>query len=66
VGKYFRFGFSSKSNYSFTEGNQVGMYGVLQMSPILNPYNDADGNLKRVVKMPLDDSFVHKRVLLKI
>ncbi len=60
VGKYFRFGFSSKTNYSFTEGNQVGLYGVLQMTPILNPYNE-DGTLKRVAKMPLDDAFVITR-----
>ncbi|MBG0860478.1 MAG: SusC/RagA family TonB-linked outer membrane protein, partial [Bacteroidales bacterium] len=34
VGKYFLFGFNSNSNYNLTEGNQVGLYGVLSMSPI--------------------------------
>ena len=60
VGKWFRFGFNSNSNYNFTEGNQVGLYGVLSMSPIADPYNE-DGTLKRIVKMPLDDQFVLTR-----
>ncbi len=57
VGDYFKFGFSTNNNYSTNTGNQVGIYGVLSMSPIVNPYN-ADGSLKRVVHMPLDDQFV--------
>lgn len=57
VGDYFKFGFSTNNNYSINTGNQVGIYGVLSMSPIVNPYN-ADGSLKRVVHMPLDDQFV--------
>ncbi len=56
VGKYFKFGFNSNSNYSLVEGNQIGLYGVLSMSPISNPYN-ADGTLKRSIQMPLDDQF---------
>ncbi len=64
VGKYFKFGFSSNNNYNTTEGNQVGLYGVLSMSPITNPYND-DGSLKRVVSMPLDDQFVWTRSVLE-
>ncbi|HPT30587.1 MAG TPA: SusC/RagA family TonB-linked outer membrane protein, partial [Prolixibacteraceae bacterium] len=46
VGKHFLFGFTSNSNYNTTNGNQVGLYGVLSMSPISNPYNE-DGTLKR-------------------
>ena len=60
IGKYFIFGFNSNSNYSLNEGNQVGMYGVLSMSPISNPYN-ADGTLKRTIKMPLDEQFTYTR-----
>lgn len=64
VGKWFRFGFNSNSNYNFTQGNQIGLYGVLSMSPIANPYNE-DGTLKRIVKMPLDDQFVLTRDVLE-
>ena len=39
VGKSFRFGFNSNNNYNMTEGNQIGLYGVLSMSPIADPYN---------------------------
>ncbi|GAB1451191.1 TonB-dependent receptor [Draconibacterium sp.] len=56
VGKYLKFGFTSNSNYNTTEGGQVGLYGVLSMSPIANPYNE-DGTLKRTIKMPLDDQY---------
>lgn len=64
VGKYFRVGFNSNSNYSFTEGNQVGLYGILCMSPISDPYND-DGTLKRIVRLPLDDQFVLTRDVIE-
>ncbi len=58
IGKYLRFGFTTNNNYNISEGNQVGLYGVLSMSPIANPYN-ADGTLKRTVKMPLDEQWVY-------
>jgi TonB-dependent SusC/RagA subfamily outer membrane receptor len=60
VGKYFQFGFNSNSNYSMNEGDQIGLYGVLSMSPISNPYT-ADGTLKRSIRMPLDDQFTITR-----
>lgn len=60
VGKYFRVGFTTNNNYNVSEGNQVGLYGVLSMSPIANPYN-TDGTLKRTVKMPLDESYVYSK-----
>ncbi|HXS57177.1 MAG TPA: TonB-dependent receptor [Hanamia sp.] len=63
VGKYFRVGFTTNNNYNVSEGNQVGLYGVLSMSPIANPYN-TDGTLKRTVKMPLDESFVYSKDLV--
>ncbi|MGB8491710.1 MAG: SusC/RagA family TonB-linked outer membrane protein, partial [Bacteroidales bacterium] len=64
VGKYFRFGFNSNSNYNLTEGNQVGLYGVLSMSPISDPYNE-DGTLKRSIRMPLDDQFTLTRSVVE-
>ena len=63
VGKYFRFGFTTNNNYSVNMGNNLGLYGVLSMSPITNPYN-TDGTMKRIVKMPLDDQFVYSREII--
>ncbi|MNQ32981.1 TonB-dependent Receptor Plug Domain protein [compost metagenome] len=56
----FKIGFSSNNNYSITDGASLGMYGVLSMSPIANPYNE-DGSLKRTVKMPQDENWVYTR-----
>jgi TonB-dependent starch-binding outer membrane protein SusC len=64
IGEYFRFGFTSNSNYNTTNGNQVGLYGVLSMSPISSPYKD-DGSLKRTVKMILDEQFVYTRSVVE-
>ena len=66
VGKYFQFGFNSNSNYNLSEGNQIGLYGVLSMSPISDPYNE-DGTLKRSIRMPLDDQFtIHEKCRRRI
>ena len=64
VGKWFRFGLNSNSNVNFTQGNQVGLYGVLSMSPIADPYND-DGSLKRTIRMPLDEQFTLTREVVE-
>ena len=56
----FKIGFSSNNNFSITDGAGLGMYGVLSMSPIANPYN-ADGSLKRTVRMPQDENWVYTR-----
>jgi len=64
IGKYFKVGFTTNSNYSINKGSNLGLYGVLSMSPIANPYN-ADGTMKRIVKMPLDDQFVYTREIIK-
>lgn len=60
IGEYFRLGFSTKSNYSVNNGNNLGLYGTLSSSPIANPYNE-DGTLKRTVKMPLDENWVYTK-----
>ncbi len=60
VGKYFRFGLTSNNNYSLTEGDQIGLYNVLSMTPISDPYN-ADGTLKRTISMALDEPFLLTR-----
>lgn len=56
----FRIGFTSNNNYSVTNGASLGMYGVLSMSPVANPYN-ADGTLKRTVTMPQDVNWVYTK-----
>lgn len=64
VGEFFRFGFSSNSNYSVNNGNGLGLYGVLSLTPIANPYNE-DGTWKRTVRMPLDEQWVYSREIMK-
>jgi len=64
IGNYIKVGFTTNNNYSINMGNNLGLYGVLSMSPIANPYN-ADGTMKRIVKMPLDDQFVYTREIIK-
>ena len=37
VGRYFRVGFTSYTNFNESEGNQVGLYNTLSMTPISTP-----------------------------
>lgn len=60
VGDYFRFGLSTNNSYRLNKGNQIGVYNVLSMSPLASPY-DENGNLKRTVHMPNDETFVMTR-----
>ncbi len=60
VGKYFHFGLTTNSNYNETKGSNIGMYNVLEMSPLASPYN-ADGSTKRTIQMPLDNVFTMTR-----
>ena len=57
VGSYFRFGFTSNSNYNLSEGNQVGLYGNLSASPLINPYQ-SDGTLKTTAFSGPDQAYV--------
>jgi TonB-linked SusC/RagA family outer membrane protein len=57
VGKFFRVGFTTNNNYNISQGNQVGLFGILAASPIANPYN-ADGSLKRTINTGLGDNYV--------
>ena len=57
VGKYFRVGFTSYTNFNESEGNQVGLYNTLSMTPISSPYNP-DGTTKRVIRMSIDNQYV--------
>jgi len=64
IGEYIRVGFSTYNNYSLTEGSNVGLYNILSLSPLASPYN-ADGTLKRTIKMPLDETWVYTRDMLE-
>lgn len=56
VGKYFRFGLTTNSNYNVTKGSNIGLYNVLANSPLVNPYHE-DGSLKRTVKINSQDEY---------
>lgn len=60
VGKYFRFGFTTNNNYNISEGNQVGLYNTLSMTPISTPYK-ADGTMKRSIQMTLDNQYIYTK-----
>lgn len=62
VGKYFRLGFTTNNNYNLSEGNQIGIYGIISQSPIANPFN-ADGSLKRTIRTVQDEAWVNTRDL---
>ncbi|WP_374163725.1 SusC/RagA family TonB-linked outer membrane protein [Arcticibacter sp. MXS-1] len=64
LGKLFRVGFTTNNNYNKSEGSNVGIYGVLSMSPIANPYN-ADGSWKRTIRMPLDEQWSYSRDIVE-
>ena len=64
VGKYFRLGLSTNTNYNVSKGNQVGLYPILEMTPIANPYNE-DGTFKRTVKMPNDEVWITPREVIE-
>ena len=58
IGKYFRVGVTTNNNFSVSEGSQVGLYTILSMSPLADPY-DENGELKRTIKMPLDEYWLY-------
>jgi TonB-dependent starch-binding outer membrane protein SusC len=64
IAKNFRFGFTTKNNYSVNNGNNMGLYGALSMSPISDPYN-ADGTWKRTIRMPLDEQWSYSRDVIE-
>lgn len=61
VGKYFRFGLTTNSNYNVTKGSNIDLYSVLNNTPLANPKYE-DGSLKRTVKLnSQDENFVVTR-----
>ncbi|WP_432710836.1 SusC/RagA family TonB-linked outer membrane protein [Pedobacter sp.] len=64
IGKLLRIGFTSNNNYSITDGANLGMYGVLSMSPLAKPFNE-DGTVKRTLAMPQDVQWVYTKETLE-
>lgn len=65
VGKLFRFGLTTYNNYNESEGNQVGLYNTLSMTPISSPYN-ADGTMKRSIRMAnIDNQYIFTKDVIE-
>ena len=65
LGKWFRIGFSTNTNYNTNQGNQVDMYAALSKSPLVSPY-DENGNLYTRIDMPLDpNQYVFTREVIE-
>lgn len=60
IGEYFRFGLTTNNSYREIKGSNIGIYNVLTMSPLASPY-DENGDLKRTINMPLDNTYVITR-----
>lgn len=66
VGKSFKFGFTTNTNFSISEGNGVNPGAILGYSPIANPYN-TDGSFKRVMSTAggIDQTWIYTRKTLE-
>jgi len=57
---WLKVGLSTNTNYHRNHGNQLGLYGMLQLTPLLSPVDDKGNNRVRA-EMPLDQVWVHTR-----
>jgi TonB-linked SusC/RagA family outer membrane protein len=64
VGEHFRLGFTTYNNFNESEGNQVGLYNTLSMTPISTPYNP-DGTTKRTIRMAADEQYVYTKDIVE-
>ncbi|GAF04874.1 SusC/RagA family TonB-linked outer membrane protein [Saccharicrinis fermentans] len=60
IGEFIKVGMTTNSNHAINNGSNLGVYGTLNSSPLVNPYNQ-DGSIKRVFSMPLDDQWTYTR-----
>ena len=62
VGKNFKFGFTTNTNFTISEGNGVSAAPTLGYSPLASPYN-ADGTPKRTMSTAsnLDQAWIYTR-----
>jgi TonB-linked outer membrane protein, SusC/RagA family len=63
VNRYIKVGFVTNNTYNVTEGGNIGLYGTLSLSPLVNPRNE-DGTWKRTVKMATDEQYIYPRKVL--
>lgn len=61
---WLKLGFTTNTNYNRSHGNQLGLYNILQLSPLMSP-RDAQGNLLLRQSMPNDNVFVLTRETLE-
>ena len=66
VGRWFRFGLMTNSNFNYTQGGQHGLDSALSRSTLANPYNP-DGSLKRIALQSnaTDNGWVYTRETLE-
>lgn len=55
IGKHIKIGFTTNSNYNYTQGTQV--QAPLGNSPLGSPYN-ADGSIRNFIQTPQDQQYV--------
>lgn len=60
INKSIRLGFNTNTNYTLSNGDNIGTGTILATSPLANPYNP-DGSLRRTVSMAADDNWVYTR-----
>ncbi len=62
VGKIFKFGFTTNTNYTVSEGNGIASAPTLGYSPLANPYNP-DGTIKRTMSTAsnVDQAWIYIR-----
>ena len=60
VTDWFKIGFSTNTNYNTSHGNQIGLYGILQLTPIMSPTDASGENLFRAA-MPNDNVWIPTR-----
>lgn len=64
VGNWVRLGLTTNTTYSMQRGAQIGLYGVLSASPLVNPYNE-DGTFKRAFQSVDDQSWTTTKETLE-
>ena len=57
---WLKIGFSTNTSYNTSHGNQIGLYGILQLTPIMSPKDASGENLFRAA-MPNDNVWIPTR-----
>lgn len=60
IGKYLRFGLTTNNNYNVTNGQSIGLYNTLALSPLIDPWNE-DGTRKTIVNSVADKYWAYSR-----